>query len=61
VSNPKDALNLIKQLERALGHKTLENDILKEAMDVARGKMAFARQHCLGATIKGRLRRPPCR
>lgn len=42
-SELKDALNRIKQLERALGRKTLENDILKEAVDLAREKKWIAR------------------
>jgi transposase len=37
-SELKHALNRIKQLERARGRKTLENDILKEAVDLASGK-----------------------
>jgi len=55
-SELKDALNRIKQLERALGRKTLENDILKEAVDLAREKNGLrARQYCPWTTSKGRL------
>ena len=42
-SELKEALNRIKQLERALGRKTLENDILREAVDLAREKKWIAR------------------
>ena len=42
-SELKEALNRIKKLERALGRKTLENDILREAVDLAREKKWIAR------------------
>jgi transposase len=41
----------IKQLEAALGRKTLENDILKEAVDFAKAKNGLrARRCCPGTT-----------
>ena len=42
-SELKDALKRIQQLERALGRKTLENEILKEAVDLAHEKKWIAR------------------
>jgi transposase len=46
-SELKEAHNRIKQLERALGRKTLENEILKEAVDLAREKKWIARSPVL--------------
>jgi hypothetical protein len=45
----------IKQLEGALGRKTLENEILKEAVDFAKAKKSGlrARQYCLGTSSEG--------
>ena len=37
-SELQDAMRRIKQLEGALGRKTLENEILKEAVDFAKAK-----------------------
>ena len=39
----------IKQLEGALGRKTLENEILKEAVDFAKAKKWIARSPVLPA------------
>ena len=46
-SELQDAMKRIKQLEAALGRKTLENDILKEAMDLAKAKKWIARSPLL--------------
>lgn len=42
-SELQEAMRRIKQLEGALGRKTLENEILKEAVDFARAKKWIAR------------------
>lgn len=42
-SELKEAMQRIKQLERALGRKTLENDILREAVEIAHEKKWIAR------------------
>ena len=42
-SDLKEAVQRIKQLERALGRKTLENDILREAVEIAHEKKWIAR------------------
>lgn len=39
----------IRELERVLGRKTLENEILKEAVSVAHGKKRISRLPCLPA------------
>jgi transposase len=55
-SDLQDAMKRIKQLEAALGRKTLENDILKEAVDFAKAKKWIARsglrvrRYCPGTT-----------
>ena len=41
-SDLQDAKRRIKQLERALGRKTLENEILKEGVDFAKAKKLIA-------------------
>ena len=41
-SELQDAMRRIKQLEGALGRKTLENEILKEAVDFAKAKKWIA-------------------
>ena len=41
-SELQEAMRRIKQLEGALGRKTLENDILKEAVDFAKAKKWIA-------------------
>ena len=46
-SELQDAMKRIKQLEAALGRKTLENDILKEAVDFAKAKKWIARSPLL--------------
>jgi transposase len=38
----------IKQLEQVLGQKTLENEILREAVKLGRGKKLISRQPLLG-------------
>jgi transposase len=43
----QEAMKRIKQLEAALGRKTLENDILKEAVDFAKSKKWLARSPLL--------------
>jgi len=42
-----EAMRRIKQLEGALGRKTLENEILKEAVDFAKAKKWIARSPVL--------------
>jgi hypothetical protein len=42
----QEAMRRIKQLEGALGRKTLENEILKEAVDFAKSKKWIARLTC---------------
>jgi transposase len=46
-SELQDAMRRIKQLEGALGRKTLENEILKEAVDFAKAKKWIARSPVL--------------
>jgi transposase len=55
-SELQEAMRRIKQLEGALGRKTLENEILKEAVDFAKAKSGLrARQYCPGASSESRL------
>ena len=55
-SEQQEAMRRIKQLEGALGRKTLENEILKEAVDFAKAKKWIARSPVLpGASSEGRL------
>jgi transposase len=46
-SELQEAMRRIKQLEGALGRKTLENEILKVAVDFAKAKMWIARSPVL--------------
>ena len=46
-SELQEAMRRIKQLEGALGRKTLENEILKEAVDFAKAKKWIARSPVL--------------
>ena len=46
-SELQEAIRRIKQLESALGRKTLENEILKEAVDFAKAKKWIARSPVL--------------
>ena len=46
-SELQEAMRRIKQLEGALGRKTLENEILKEAVDFAKAKKWIARSPAL--------------
>ncbi len=46
-SKLQEAMKRIKQLEGALGRKTLENEILKEAVDFAKAKKWIARSPVL--------------
>jgi transposase len=46
-SELQEAMRRIKQLEGALGRKTLENEILKEAVDFAKAKKWIARSPIL--------------
>ncbi len=46
-SELQEAMRRIKQLEGALGRKTLENEILKEAVDCAKAKKWIARSPVL--------------
>ena len=55
-SDLQDAMRRIKQLEGALGRKTLENEILKEAVDFAKAKKWIARS----PIARGRAVRAVC-
>jgi transposase len=46
-SELQEAIKCMKQLEAALGRKTLENDILKEAVEFAKAKKWIARSPLL--------------
>ena len=46
-SELQEAMRRIKQLEGALGRKTLENEILKEAVDFAKAQKWIARSPVL--------------
>ena len=46
-SELQEAMRRIKQLEGALGRKTLENEIFKEAVDFAKAKKWIARSPVL--------------
>jgi transposase len=46
-SELQEAMRRIKQLEGVLGRKTLENEILKEAVDFAKAKKWIARSPVL--------------
>jgi transposase len=55
-SELQEAMRGIKQLEGALGRKTLENEILKVAVDFAKAKSGLrARLYCPGTSSKGRV------
>lgn len=57
-SELQQAMRRIRQLEGALGHKTLENEILKEVVDFAKAKKWIARSPVLPrASRESRL---PC-
>jgi transposase len=47
VSELQEAVRRIKQLEDALGRKSLENEILKEAVDFAKPKKLIVRSPVL--------------
>ena len=48
------AIKQIRELQRLLGKKTMENEILKEAVEVGRAKNGLRmRPCCRGTTIKG--------
>jgi transposase len=47
-SHVKELERRIRELERSLGKKTLENDILKEAIKIAQEKKLISRQPLLG-------------
>jgi transposase len=47
-SQVKELERHIKRLERALGRKTLENEILKEAIEIGREKKLISRQPLRG-------------
>ncbi|HBP29639.1 MAG TPA: hypothetical protein DD666_09515 [Advenella kashmirensis] len=46
-SQMQEAMKRIKQLEAALGRKTLENEILKEAVDYGKSRKPIARSPLL--------------
>ena len=48
LSQVKDLERQVKRLERALGRKTMENEILREAVEIGRGKKLISRQPLLG-------------
>ena len=47
-SEIKQVKNRIRELERQLGKKTLENEILKDAIEIAREKKLISRSPLLG-------------
>ena len=47
-SHVKELERRIRELERSLGKKTLENDILREAIKIAQKKKLISRQPLLG-------------
>ena len=51
-SDLQEAMKRIKQLEGALGRKTLENEILKEAVDFAKAKKWIARSPVLPGDVQ---------
>ena len=58
-SELQEAMRRIKQLEGALGRKTLGNEILKGAVDFAKAKSGLrARQYCPGASSESSLQCP---
>ena len=48
ISQVKELERRIRQLERALGRQTLDNEILKEAVKIGREKKLISRQPLLG-------------
>lgn len=50
-SEYKKALARIRELERALGRKTVDNDILKEAVEIARKKSGYRSHPCQTRTM----------
>lgn len=58
-SELQEALRRVKQLDAALGRKTLENEILKEAVDFTKSKNGFrARRCCSGKSNEAGLLNP---
>jgi transposase len=56
ITELQDAMRRIRRLEAALGRKTLENEILKEAVDLPREKSGLrARLSCPGTTSEAGL------
>lgn len=51
-SEAKGLKSRIRELERLLGKKTLENEILKDALELARAKKLISRSH-LPSSIRG--------
>lgn len=51
-SELQEAIKRIKQLEGALGRKTLENEILKEAVDFAKARKWIARSPVLPGDVQ---------
>jgi transposase len=55
-SELQEAMIRIKQLEAALGRKTLENEILKEAVDFTKAKKGLrSRLYCPGTSRNSRV------
>jgi hypothetical protein len=50
-----------RELERLLGRKTLENEILKDAIEIAREKNCCRGRPCRGRTIRGESNRSDAR
>ena len=60
-SELQEVMRRIKQLEGALGRKTLENEVLKEAVDFAKAKSGLrARLYCPGTSNKGGVHGTGC-
>lgn len=54
-----EALKLVRELRRMLGKKTMENEILREAVEYGRAKSGLrARHRCRGTTSEAGLRGP---
>ncbi len=55
-SELSDALKQVRELQRLLGKKTMEVEILREAVEYGRAKNGLrARHHCRGTTSEAGL------
>ncbi|MGF6919873.1 transposase-like protein [Paraburkholderia sp. 40] len=61
-SELSDALKQIRELQRLLGKKTMENEILREVVEVAKSRNGLrAHPHCRGTSSEAGLRRSVAR